>query len=211
MTEKRGKYIVIEGGEGCGKTIQAELLYQYLQEKDIPCFLGREPGGISSAEEMREILKHNAKDISAIGEVFGFEFARAEFFDKIVSKKLEEGIAVLSDRSGYSTIAYQGFGGGVDVDWIKSMNQMAMRGVIPDLAFVIDIDFLLGLEKEVIKDRFSKKEIEYHQRVRQGFLQMAKENPYKCRVIPYIPNEIDKMQRLIRVYVDELFDIKSES
>lgn len=101
-----GKYIVIEGGEGCGKTTQAELLFNYLKEKNIPCYLGREPGGVKSAEEMRKILKHNSEDISPIGELFGFEFARAEFFDKILIPKLKEEINVISDRSGYSTEAY---------------------------------------------------------------------------------------------------------
>lgn len=209
MSKKRGKYIVIESGEGGGKTTQAELLYQYLQEKNIPCYLGREPGGIKAAEEMREILKHNSEDISSIGEVFGFEFARAEFFDRIVFPKLNQGINVISDRSGYSTLAYQGYGGGVDIDWIKSMNQMAMKGIQPNIAFIIDIDPLVGLAKEVVKDRFSKKGIEYHNRVRKGFLQIAKENSYKCVVISYVPNGIDKMQKLIRVYIDELFDIIS--
>ena len=110
---KRGKYIVIESGEGGGKTTQAELLVQYLSEKNIPCHLGREPGGIKAAEEMRNILKHNPEDISSISELFGFEFARTVFFDKIVIPYLNEGVTIISDRSGYSTLAYQGYGGGV--------------------------------------------------------------------------------------------------
>lgn len=205
----RGKYIVIEGGEGCGKTTQTELLYDYLKGKNLPCFLGREPGGIKAAEEMREILKHNKENISPTGEVFGFEFARAEFFDKIVVPRLNEGTSVISDRSGYSTIAYQGYGGGVKIDWIKSMNKIAMQGIQPDLAVIIDIDPLVGLEKETIKDRFSKKGIEYHKRVRQGFLDITLDNLDRCKVINYIPNGIIEMQMQIRRDADKLFSIRS--
>lgn len=171
----RGKYIVIEGGEGCGKTYQAELLYNYLlREKGLPCFLGREPGGIKSAEEMRNILKHNTEDISPTGELFGFLFARAEFFDKIVLPKLNQGTNIISDRSGYSTEAYQGYGGGVKLEHIQLMNKIAMRGVEPDIAFIIDIDPKIGLDKEIVKDRFSAKGLKYHERIRKGYLDIVK-------------------------------------
>lgn len=197
----RGSYIVIEGGEGCGKTTQAELLHNYLKEKNIACYLGREPGGIKAAEEMRKILKHNKEDISPIGELFGFEFARTEFFDKIIIPKLDTGINVISDRSGYSTIAYQGYGGGIDLDCIKLMNNISMKGIKPDITFIIDIDPGLGLEKEVVKDRFSEKGLEYHKRVRQGFLDIAKPNSKRCVIIQYQEGNPDKMQNEIRQHI----------
>jgi dTMP kinase len=200
----RGNFFVIEGCEGCGKTTQAEMLYNFLKEK-IPCHLGREPGGIKSAEEMRNILKHNKEDISPIGELFGFEFARAEYFDKVVIPKLNQGITVISDRSGYSTLAYQGYGGGVDLEQIKLMNKIATRNLEPDVAFIIDINPEEGLEKELVKDnRFSEKGLEYHQRVRQGYLDIAKENE-NCVLIKYIPNGTEDMQRQIR-FVISLID-----
>ena len=200
-----GKYLVIEGGEGCGKTTHAELLYNYfLREKKIPCYLGREPGGIKSAEEMREILKHNKESISSIGEVFGFEFARAEYFDKIIFPKLNQGINVISDRSGYSTEAYQGYGGKVKLEWIQLMNRIAMKGINPDIAFIIDIEPSQGLEKETVKDRFSEKGIEYHERVRKGFLEIVMNNLDRCVVINYIPNNAIEMQKQIREHVDKI-------
>lgn len=205
MSEKRGKYIVIEGGEGCGKTIHAEMLYDYfLKEKKLPCFLGREPGGIKSAEEMRNILKHNSEDISPEGELFGFEFARAEFFDKIVIPKLNQGINIISDRSGYSTKAYQGYGGHVKLEWIELMNHIAMRGIKPDLAFIIDIDPEVGLAKEVVKDRISARGLEYHQRVRHGYREIVMNNLDRCVLINYIPNGAEKMQKQIRKKIDLL-------
>jgi len=201
---KRGKYIIIEGGEGCGKTTQAEMLYNYLVEKNISCYLGREPGGVKAAEEMRTILKDKENDISPIGELFGFEFARAEFFDKVVIPRLNSGFSVITDRSGYSTEAYQGYAGGVDLEQIRLMNKIATKGIEPDLAVIIDIDSKKGLEKEVVKDRFSAKGPEYHKRVREGFLEVAKSNPH-CVKIDYIENGKDEMQNQIRGYVDKLF------
>jgi len=203
---KRGKYIVIEGGEGCGKTYQSDLLFQELSKRGVNCFLGREPGGIKSAEEMRQILKHNPEDISPIGELFGYEFARAEFFDKIVIPKLNEGTTIISDRSGYSTLAYQGYAGKVNLNWIKQMNRIATRGIKPDLAFIIDINPEIGLSKEVVKDRFSAKGLEYHQKVRQGYLEVARSNPEICNVIEYIPNGAWEMHLDIRNYVNKLFN-----
>ncbi len=201
----KGKYIVIEGGEGCGKTTHAKLLYDYLQNKGIPCYSGREPGGIKVAEEMRRILKHNKENISPIGELFGFEFARAEFFDKIVIPKLDVGINVISDRSGYSTIAYQGYGEKLNINWIEFMNKIAMHEIQPDIAFIIDIDPAKGLEKELVKDRFSEKGLEYHHQVRWGFLDIAKSNPERCVIIDYIQNGTEKMQNQIREYIDKLY------
>jgi len=202
---EKGKYIIIEGGEGCGKTTQTELLFNYLKEKNIQCYLGREPGGVKAAEEMRNILKHNSEDISPIGELFGFEFARAEFFDKVIIPKLKNGISVISDRSGYSTIAYQGYGGGVDIETIKTMNNFATQGIQPDVTFIIDINPEQGLEKELIKDnRFSKKGLTYHNKVRKGYLETASLDP-RCVIINYIPNQPEEMQKNIRMYVNNLF------
>ncbi len=200
---KKGKYIIIEGGEGCGKTTQAELLYDYFIKKNISCYLGREPGGVKAAEEMREILKNKDYDISPIGELFGFEFARAEFFDKVVIPRLESGFSVITDRSGYSTEAYQGYAGGVNLEHIKLMNKIATRKIRPNLAIIIDINPEKGLAKEVVKDRFSSKGLEYHQKVRQGFLEVAKDNP-NCILIDYIENGKDEMQDRIRKYVDKI-------
>lgn len=204
---KKGCYFVIEGGEGCGKTTQAKMLFDYLTEKNIPCYLGREPGGVKAAEEMRNILKHNSEDISPIGELFGFEFARAEFFDKIVIPKLKSGISVISDRSGYSTEAYQGYGGDVDLRWIRFFNEIATRGVTPDIAFIIDINPEQGLEKEIVKDnRFSSKGLDYHKRVRHGYLEIANSNQ-DCIIIDYIEKQPEAMQNEIRRHINNYLNI----
>ena len=201
----KGKYFIIEGGEGCGKSTQAEMLYNFLISKNIPCHLGREPGGIEFAEKIRDLVKDPKYNICPTTELFCFEAPRSEFFDKIVIPKLKEGINIISDRSGYSTIAYQGFGGGLDVNRIREMNHIATRGIQPDLAFIIDINPETGLGKEVVKDRFFAKGLEYHKNVRKGFLAIAKEYPKICRIINYIPNGKDEMHRQIRDSIMDLF------
>jgi len=203
---ERGKYIVIEGGEGAGKTTQAKLLQDYLNKLNVPCQFGREPGGIPSAEKMREILKNPEYKISSIGEVFGFNFARAEFFNQIIIPTLNKGIHFITDRSGYSTEAIQGYGGKVPLEQIRQINKIAMQEISPALGLIIDIDPAIGLKKEIVTCRISAKGLEYHQRVRQGFLEIAKREK-SCVIIPYQENNPEAMQKEIREHVKKLLNL----
>jgi len=198
---KRGKLIVIEGGEGCGKTTQAELLNEYFLERNLPVYLGREPGGVAPAEDMRLILKNKNYEISPIGELFGFNFARSEFYDKIVIPNLEKGINTILDRSGWSTEAYQGYAGGIELETIKKLNEISTRNTKQDLGIIIDIDPEVGLKKEIEKDRISQKGLEYHKKVREGFLDICKKNE-NCFVVDYKEGDIERMQEEIKIYVD---------
>ncbi len=196
----RGKLIVIEGGEGCGKTTQAERLWKYLSESGLEVYAGREPGGVEPAEEMRRILKNREYSISPIGELFGFNFARSEFYNRVVIPNLTSGINVILDRSGWSTEAYQGYAGGVDLNIIRQMNRISTRGVDPDLGIIIDVDPLTGLSKESEKDRISARGLEYHLKVREGFLKIAMTNA-RCKVVSYREGDVDGMQEEIREHV----------
>lgn len=201
----RGKIIVIEGGEGCGKSTQADMLRNYLGSKGYDVYLGREPGGINSAEEMRRILKNPEYSISPISELFGFNFARSEFYDKVVIPKLEKGFYVLLDRSGWSTEAYQGYAGGIDLETIRHFNHISTRGNYPDLGIIIDIDPRVGLEKEVERDRISNKGLDFHTKVREGFLKIAEENEDVCYILDYIPRGQIKMhESIVRIFEDLL-------
>lgn len=206
MTE-RGKYIVLEGGEGSGKSTQAKLLFDWMINLGVPCYLGREPGGVPAAEEMRTILKNPEYHISSIGEVFGFAFARAEFFDQVVMPNLNNGINVISDRSGFSTEAIQGYGGGVPLEQIKYINKIAMRNIRPDLAILIDIDPVIGLKREIESCRISQKGLEFHKRVRMGHLKICRENPDIYHLIYYRENDAEGMQDEIRTHVKRLFNL----
>ena len=203
---QRGKYIVIEGGEGCGKTTQVKLLVDWLNELKIPCYSGREPGGVAPAEEVRKILKNPEYKIDSVSELFGFAFARSLFFEQIAQPKIEMGIHLVLDRSGFSTEAYQGYAGRVSLKDIRLINEIAMRGIKPDLAFIIDNDPSVGLKKEIEKDRISSKGLEYHLKVRKGFLTIAHENPL-CIIIPYRENDIMSMQNEVRMHVSKLLNL----
>lgn len=199
---KRGHYITIEGGEGCGKTTQAKLLFEYLTNKKIKCSLCREPGGVESAEEIRKIVLNKDYSLSNITELFLFEASRAEFFSNKVIPSVNEGTTIITDRSGYSTEAYQGYGGRISLELIKNLNALATFGLKPDLAFIIDINPMVGLEKQVVKDRFADKGLDYHKKVNEGYLKIAKQEPERFVVIPY-ENGISKIQEQIIKNVEE--------
>lgn len=203
----RGKLIVIEGGEGSGKTTHCKLLYEFLSKRNINCHLGREPGGVESAEDMRKILKNTKYNISPIGELFGFCFARSEFYNEIVIPQLNSGINVILDRSGWSTEAYQGYAGNVSREHITTLSNLATRGINPNIGVIIDVDPITGLEKESEKDRFSEKGLDYHNKVRNGYLEIAKRE--NCFLIDYIPNGLESMQDQIRSYVLDKLNSKS--
>ena len=202
---KKGKYIVIEGGEGCGKTTQSQLIYDYLVSKGINSILTREPGGVEEAEKIREILKDKANDLHPLTELFLFEAARTEFFRRVVVPNLKHDVIVISDRSGYSTEAYQGYAGEQDLNLIRHLNNLSTFDTSPDLAIIIDINPRVELIKEVVNDRFSQKGLEYHIKVRKGFLEVAKRNK-NCRVVSYKPGNIKGTHREIRDYVERLIN-----
>lgn len=194
---EKGKYILIEGGEGCGKSTQAERLYDYFIKIKLRVIKSREPGGIKEAEEIRKILLDPENHLSPLGEVFLFEAAREIFFREVVIPNLERGVHVISDRSGFSTEAYQGYGGGFDLEEIRRLNKLATGGVRPDLAFIINIDSNKGLERELKPDRFANKGPEYHTRVNSGYLEIAQRESDICVAIPYIENGAEEMHKQI--------------
>lgn len=198
---QRGKYIVIEGGEGSGKSTQAKLLHESFVRSNIQCILAREPGGILESEKIRGILLDKENTLSPITELFLFEAARAEFFKKLVIPSLEEGKSVISDRSGYSSLAYQGYAGGLDLSLIEILNKQATFGIKPDLAFIIDIHAEKGLSKELQADRFAAKGLEYHTKVNQGFRDIALRYDNNTVLVPYIENQIEETHQRIRDFV----------
>ena len=202
--KKRGRLITLEGGEGVGKTTHAGILKSYISGFDISCECAREPGGVLEAETIRGLLKDKKYDFSPLEELFLFETARTGFFSRKVKLTLERGTWMVLDRSADSTLAYQGYGGGIDLGLIRQLNYHATLNVSPDLTFILDIDPEIGLGMEDENDRFGAKGLEYHKRVREGFLQIAKDNSDRCVVIPYVKGGIHEMQSQMRKYVDRL-------
>jgi len=204
---KQGKYVVFEGGEGCGKSTHSDFVLGYLTKNGIPAIKSREPGGISEAEQIRNILLKKENNLHALSELYLFEAARTEFFRKIIIPNLEKGISVLSDRSMYSSEAYQGYAGGIDLKFIRDLNKKSSFGIKPDLVVLITIDAEKGLVKESHPDRMSGKGIEFHRKVNLGYLKIAEDNSDFFFVVPYIEKGLEKMKSLYLPRINKLFGL----
>ena len=181
---KRGLFITFEGADGCGKTTQMELLAQYLTSKGYDVLLTREPGGKGLGEKIREILLNYEGEVSDRCESFLFLADRAQNIDITVNPAVEQGKIVLCDRHIDSTVAYQGYGRGLDIDGINKLNMLATNGKKPDLTFVFDIDTETSMKRVgKDKDRMESAGLEFHNRVRQGYLELAKQEPERIKVV----------------------------
>ena len=180
----QGLFITFEGPDGCGKTTQMKLLAEYLEKNGKEVVLTREPGGKGLGEKVREILLNYNGEVSDRCESFLFLADRAQNIDIIVNPAVKQGKIVLCDRHIDSTVAYQGYGRRLDIERINMLNNLATNGKKPDLTFVFDIDVETSMQrvgKE--KDRMESAGIEFHNRVRQGYLELAKQEPKRIKVI----------------------------
>ena len=181
---KKGMFITFEGADGCGKTTQMKLLAEYLEEKGVSVVITREPGGKGLGEKVREILLNYDGPVSDRCESFLFLADRAQNIDTIVNPAVEEGKIVLCDRHIDSTVAYQGYGRGLDIERIKMLNNIATNWRKPDLTLVFDIDVETSMKRVgAEKDRMESAGIEFHNRVREGYLEIAKQEPQRIKVI----------------------------
>lgn len=170
-------FIVFEGPEGCGKSTQARLAAKVLGERGIETVSAREPGGTSLGEKLRKIILGSSDRIDLRTEVLLYMASRAQLVDEIIRPALEAGKVVLCERFLSSTMAYQGVAGGADLKAIERMGSFATGGLEPDLTVVIDVEVKEGLKRAGTPDRVEDRGEEYHEKVREGFLQMARENP----------------------------------
>lgn len=180
----QGLFITFEGPDGCGKTTQMKLLAEYFTKNGKEVVLTREPGGKGLGEKVREILLNYDGEVSDRCESFLFLADRAQNIDIIVNPAVKQGKIVLCDRHIDSTVAYQGYGRGLDIERINMLNNLATNGKKPDLTFVFDVDVETSMKrvgKE--KDRMESAGIDFHNRVRQGYLELAKQEPQRIKVI----------------------------
>lgn len=180
----QGLFITFEGPDGCGKTTQMKLLAEYFEKKGKEVVLTREPGGKGLGEKVREILLNYDGEISDRCESFLFLADRAQNIDIIVNPAVKEGKIVLCDRHIDSTVAYQGYGRGLNIDRINMLNNLATNGKKPDLTLVFDVDVETSMKrvgKE--KDRMESAGIDFHNRVRKGYLELAKQEPKRIKVL----------------------------
>ena len=179
-----GIFISFEGTEGCGKTTQINRLADRLQEVGLKVLLTREPGGTRLGEEIRHLLKHSvvAENICPKSELLLFAASRAQLVREIIIPSLKEGQVVLCDRFLDSTTVYQGTARNLSACSVNSINQFAIDNLMPDLTFVIDIPTELGMKRikkrtSGLLDRLEQESIEFHQRVRKGYLLLVKSDP----------------------------------
>tara|TARA_R110000868_G_scaffold30334_17_gene112333 strand:- start:2068 stop:2754 length:687 start_codon:yes stop_codon:yes gene_type:complete len=196
----RARFITFEGGEGVGKSTQVKRLLQNLQQHSVQAVRTREPGGTPKAEAIRSfILQGRSESWGAGAEAVLFAAARLDHVNQLIAPNLANGVWVLSDRFHDSTRAYQGLTGGVDDKLIAAQKSLALDGHAPDLTIVLDMDpeaaFKRVAERAVedglalTGDRFEKEELDWHIRLRDGFLAIARANPDRCIVISAAQNE----------------------
>ena len=175
-------FITFEGGEGSGKSTQAKAIYKRLLSLNIPTLLTHEPGGTPLGNSLRRWLK-DKEEIDPRTELLLFNASRAHLVSHVIRPALEKGAVVICDRFAESTIAYQGYGRGFDLNLIEAINNIATQGLKPDLIIFLDIPVDQGLARKGRRDRFEREEIAFHQRVRSGYLDMAKKEPERWLVI----------------------------
>jgi dTMP kinase len=206
-------FITFEGVEGSGKTTQIQRLKKYFTQKGIPCKVTREPGGCPIGEKVRKILLNpDHREMVPTSELLLYEAARAQHVKEVIKPFLKRGGVVLCDRFSDATIAYQGYGRRIDLKWIERLNHLSSQRIKPDVTFLLDCPSDVGLKralqrnrtlKQEREERFEREEIQFHRRVRKGYLAIAKKEPYRVKLIDTRQGE-DNVFNKIRKTVDKL-------
>ncbi len=194
----RGKLITFEGIDGCGKTTQLRMLERILTSHSIPFVSTREPGGTELGKMIRAaLLNVSPHSVDPLAELLLYAADRAQHVREFIAPNLAKGTLVLSDRFYDATTAYQGYGRGFDLALIKQLNALATGGLKPDLTLLFDIEVARGLERihrrggeatddavAAQADRLDREPQEFHERVRQGYLELARQEHKRFRIIP---------------------------
>lgn len=208
----KGKFITFEGGEGTGKSTQIALLAEVLRNKKISVVTTREPGGAPNSEAIRELLiKGEVNCWSPKSETLLNFASRIEHLDKTIYPALAEGKHVISDRFADSTMAYQGYGHGVGHTELNTINEFALGDFKPDLTIIFDLDTEIGLKRAKARgegeDRYERMSIEFHRKMRQGFLDIANSEPRRCQVVD-ASGTIEQVSDTIRNLVSKCLQVK---
>lgn len=189
------RFVTFEGGDGTGKTTQIQAAEKYLRERNRDCVVTREPGGTALGQLIRKVLVEvGDHEIAPATELFLYLADRAQHVNQIIRPAIDAGKIVLCDRFTDSTLVYQGYGRGIELDWVRRLNDTASEGLRPDLTFLFDCPVDVGRTRTALRqeqaaadgspeDRFEREEIQFHEKVRRGFLEVARGDPERFRII----------------------------
>ena len=166
-------YLAFEGVDGSGKTSYIEALSSHLEKKSINFKIVREPGGSKLGEGIRDLLLRHEYTVEPLTEALLFSANRANLISEIIKPSIENGIKIISDRSAYSSVAYQGVGRGLGFDKIYEINDVAVDGYWPEKVILLDIDPEVSLKRQKINDRIGSSELDFFKKVREGYLQLS--------------------------------------
>ena len=208
-----GLLISIEGGEGAGKTVQCKALVAHLEQRGVPVRFVREPGGTTVGERIRDLLLFtNELSLGVETEALLFCAARAQLTNEVIRPALSAGIHVVADRFLDSTIAYQGYGRGADIQALRAANEFAVGRTVPNLTFLLDIPVKVAAQRiqkrSEQRDRIEAFGSSFHDRVREGYLRLVKEDPVRWVVLDATRPEVE-LTRLITGRVDD--ELRSHS
>ena len=212
-------FITFEGGDGTGKSTQIRLLERHLIAQGKSCLTTREPGGTPLGQLLRKILLESGNHpVSSSTELFLYLADRAQHVHEVIAPAVTQGKIVLSDRHTDSTVAYQGYGRGFDPQLLLSLNRIASQGLRPDITFLLDCPVELGLSRTVHRrsgplnaeggDRFENENLEFHEKVRQGFLDLARAEPARFYIIDASQSEREVFAA-VKEIVDRRLDLSS--
>jgi len=179
--------VTFEGIEGSGKTTQVELLSTYLQEKGYQVIKTREPGGTALGEALRKVLLQKDLHVLPLSELLIFMAVRSQHMEEVITPALARGAVVLCDRFVDATYAYQGYGRGVDLGIIATLNRLVTKGVTPNLTILLDCEVDVGLKRKLVhnpqSDRFEQEKAAFHEQIKRGYLKLVEEDEKRFYVI----------------------------
>ena len=184
MELEKGFFITFEGADGCGKTTQIGLLEKFLKDKGLKTLATLEPGATDLGKNLRQILLHYEKPVSDEAEMFMYLADRAQHAQMVIKPALYEKKIVLCDRYTDSTVAYQGYGRDGNIEQINILNKIATKGLKSDLTLLFDVESEIAQNRlGKTKDRLESQGMEFHKKVRRGYLELAKQDPKRIKVI----------------------------
>jgi dTMP kinase len=211
------RFITFEGGDGTGKTTQISAAENYLREHGRSCIVTREPGGTELGKLIRRVvLEVSDNEIAPSAELFLYLADRAQHVRQVIRPALQGEKIVLCDRFTDSTLAYQGYGRGMDLEWLRGVNDVASERLRPDLTFLFDCPVATGLARTAhrrsqktldrpAEDRFEREQLEFHERVRTGFLELARAEPERFHILDAARSVTDVAGEIREIIEKELF------